>query len=68
MDQLVQLVSEKTGLPEEKSRQAVEIVLDYLKGRLPAPIAGQLDSVLEGKGSSGLDDLAKKGLGNLFGG
>lgn len=67
MDQLVQLVSEKTGLPEEKSRQAVEIVLEYLKGRLPAPIAGQLDSVLEGGGDGGLDDLAKKGLGSLFG-
>lgn len=67
MEQLVQLVSEKTGLSEEKSRQAVEIVLEYLKGRLPAPIAGQLDSVLEGEGGAGLDDLAKKGLGGLFG-
>jgi hypothetical protein len=29
------------GLSEEKSRQGVEIVLEYLKGKLPAPIAGQ---------------------------
>jgi hypothetical protein len=69
MDQLVQLVSQKTGLSEEKSRQAVEIVVEYLKEKLPAPIAGQVDAVLGGgKGGGGLEDLAKKGMGGLFGG
>ena len=48
MDQLVQLVSQKTGLSEEKSRQAVEIVVEYLKEKLPAPIAGQVEAVLGG--------------------
>jgi uncharacterized protein (DUF2267 family) len=48
MDELVQLVSQKTGLSEEMSRQAVEVVLEYLKEKLPEPIAGQLDNVLEG--------------------
>jgi len=68
MDQLVQLVSQKTGLSEEKSRQAVEIVVEYLKEKLPAPIAGQVEAVLGGgEGSGGLEDLAKKGLGGLFG-
>ena len=48
MDELVKLVSQKTGLSEEKSRQAVEIVLAYLKEKLPEPIGGQLESILEG--------------------
>ena len=37
----------------------------FLKDKLPAPIAGQLDAVLEGD-VSGLGDLAG-GLGKLFG-
>lgn len=68
MDEVVKLVSEKTGLSEEMSRMAVEVVINYLKGKLPAPVAGQLDSVLSGAGEGGgLEGLAKKGLGGLFG-
>ena len=68
MEELVKLVSQKTDLSEEKSRQAVEIVLEYLKGKLPAPIAGQLDNILEGSEGLDLGDMASKGLGGLFGG
>jgi len=67
MDQLVKLVSEKTGLPENTARQAVEIVVDYLKSKLPAPLAGQVDAVLEGSAGGGLEGLAKQGLGGLLG-
>jgi uncharacterized protein (DUF2267 family) len=67
MDQLVNLVSEKTGLPKDKSRQAVEVVIGFLKDRLPGPIAAQLDAVLAGKDvSENLDDMAQ-GLGGLLG-
>ena len=64
MDELVKLVAEKTDLSEEKSRQAVEIVLEYLKQRLPEPVAGQIDSLVEGKGTSGV----MGSVGGLFGG
>ena len=49
MDELVKLVVEKTGLSEEIARTAVNTVIAYLKGRLPAPIAGQIDGILSGK-------------------
>lgn len=64
MNELVKLVSQKTGLSEEMSRKAVTTVIAYLKDRLPAPIAGQIDNVLEGGGSAG--DLAS-GLGGILG-
>ena len=67
MDELVQLVSTKTGLSEEQSKMAVEVVLDYLKDKLPEPIAGQLDNLLEGGDMGGLGNIAQ-GLGGLFGG
>ena len=68
MEELVKLVASKTGLPEENARVAVKTVLDYLKERLPAPLASQVDTVLNsGAAAKGLDELSK-GLGNLLGG
>ncbi len=64
MDELVQVVSTKTGLSADQSRAAAQAVIDYLKSKLPAPVAGQLDSVLKGGGSMG--DMAK-GLGGMLG-
>ncbi len=67
MDEVVKLVSQKTGLSQEMSKVAVETVINYLKQQLPAPLAGQVDNILAGGGSLGnLDDLAG-GLGGLFG-
>ena len=63
MDEVVKLVSQKTGISEEIAKTAVETVIGYLKDKLPAPIAGQIDSVL---GGSGVEGLAK-GLGGLLG-
>ncbi len=64
MDELVKLVSQKTGLPQDKAKVAVETVVNFLKTRLPAPIAGQLDAILAGGGLPG--NLAQ-GLGDLLG-
>ncbi len=62
MDELVKTVSQKTGLSEDQSRAAAQAVIDFLKAKLPPPIAGQIDAVLKG----GTPDLSK-GLGGLFG-
>ncbi|MBL7201736.1 MAG: hypothetical protein ISS56_16470 [Anaerolineae bacterium] len=72
MDELVKLVSEKTGLSEQMARTAVETVLGFLKDKLPGPIAAQMDNVLSGGGLGGLGDLGDlgglaKGLGGLLG-
>ena len=66
MDEVVKMVSERTGLSEEMSRVAAETVLEYLKGKLPEPIAGQLDNILEGGGLGDLGNLTG-GLGGLLG-
>ncbi len=63
MDELVKTVSQKTGLSEDQSRAAAQAVIDFLKAKLPPPIAGQIDSVLKG---GGMPDLSK-GVGGLFG-
>jgi hypothetical protein len=63
MDELVKLVAQKTGLPEDQAKVAVETVVGFLKQKLPAPIASQIDGVL---GGSSPADVAK-GISSLFG-
>lgn len=65
MDELVNLVVKKTGIPKETAQQVVKIVVDFLKSKLPAPIASQVDAVLGGKGVAG---EAANLLGGLLGG
>lgn len=66
MDELVKLVSQKTGLSEEMATQAVETVIGYLQDKLPAPIAGQIEGVLSGAGGMDVGGLAQ-GLGGMLG-
>lgn len=64
MDELVKLVVKKTGISEDVAQKAVETVIDYLKDKLPAPVAGQIDSLLGGESAGGLAQT----LGGLLGG
>ena len=68
MDELVKLVQQKTGLQEAQAKQAVETVLGFLKERLPAPIASQLEAALSNESVvDQASDLLKKGSGGLGG-
>jgi len=60
MEEVVKLVIQKAGISENQARQAIEIVLGFLKQKLPAPINGQIDSLLNGSSPPG-------GIGKLFG-
>ncbi|HRV92735.1 MAG TPA: hypothetical protein P5526_11275 [Anaerolineae bacterium] len=62
MDELVKLVSVKTGLSEEMSKVAVETVISHLKDKLPAPLASQVDAALGGGGAAGGIANMAKGL------
>ena len=68
MDELIKKVTEKTGISEEQAKTAVSTVLGFLKDKLPAPIAGQIENVIGGGGSSagGIGDIASK-VGGLLG-
>lgn len=69
MDELVKLLTEKTGLPDEKARMAVETVIGFLKQRLPASIGEQLNTYVSSPASQGLTEKVKgiaQGVGNVF--
>ena len=73
MDELVKQVAQRTGIEEAQARTAVETVVGFLKERLPAPIAAQVDSVIGG-GAGAAGGIADKagdmlgGLGGMLGG
>ena len=64
MDDLINLVAQKTGLAPDKARTAVDTVLGFLKDRLPAPLATQLDGALSGTGGNAGDVM--KGVRSMF--
>lgn len=68
MDQIVQLVQQKTGISEDQARTAVTTVLDFVKAKLPAPIAGQVDGVLGSSEAGSALGQASSMLGGMFGG
>ncbi|MCU0494014.1 MAG: DUF2267 domain-containing protein [Chloroflexaceae bacterium] len=72
MEQLVQLVQQKTGMSAEQAQTAVTTVIGFLKEKLPAPVAGQIDGVMGmAGGAAGASDMmnqAKGMLGGLMGG
>jgi hypothetical protein len=66
VDDLVKLVSEKTGLSDEMAKVAVDTVIGFLKQRLPAPMADQIDAVLGDGGGLDLGGIPGN-LGGMFG-
>ncbi len=67
MDEIVKLVTEKTGLPDDKARVAVETVIGFLKQRLPSSVGEQLNTYLSGPASQGLAEKVK-GVAQTVGG
>ena len=63
MNEIVRMVSQKTGMDEAKSKQAVDTVLGFLRNKLPAPIASQIDNVISGTGGAAGQGMG--GIGNV---
>jgi hypothetical protein len=66
MQQLIQQITQRTGIPEDKAQAAVDTVVGYLKERLPGPMASQLDNAMSGEAGEqggGLMGAAKGMLG-----
>ncbi len=77
MNELVQLVQQKTGLSQEVAEKVVDTVVGFIKQKLPAPLASGLDSMLAGENTQaagaaagadpGLMSKAGEMLSGMFG-
>lgn len=65
MQDLINTVTEKTGLSEEMASQAVEAVMSFMKDKLPESIGDNLEGMLSGEGET---DVASSlmGIGKSF--
>jgi len=64
MNELVNLIVTKTGIPEATAQTIVKLVIDYLKKKLPAAVGPQIDALLSNDGNV---KTAENVIGGLFG-
>jgi len=67
MDELIDLIVKKTGLPKATAKNVVEIVIKFLKDKLPDTFDALIDKILVA-GNPGKLDVADAAnlLGGLF--
>jgi len=65
MNELIDLIVKKTGLPKETARNVVDIVINFLKDKLPDTFDALIDKVLVA-GNDGKMDVSD--AMNLLGG
>ena len=76
MNELLEQLKSKVGLDDGQAGGAIQTVIEFIKDKLPEPIAGQVENMLgggdgedgEGGGIGDLADKAKDALGGIFGG
>jgi hypothetical protein len=61
MDDLVKMVADRSGIPQEKAQSAVNTVVGYLKDHLPTPLSTQIDQAI---GTSGSSPSGSQGFGS----
>jgi len=68
MNELVSQIAQRTGISEDKARQAAEVAINFFKSKLPG-VGGQLDGVLHGgaSGTGAVGEEVQEGLGGVFG-
>ncbi|HEX6480888.1 MAG TPA: hypothetical protein VF043_18765 [Ktedonobacteraceae bacterium] len=74
MDELINLITEKTGIPHDTAKQAADVVIGFLKQKLPAPVGSQIDKVVGMQVPAGSANRTQEAMGeagrmfgNLFG-
>ncbi len=63
MNELIEQLKSRVGLDDNKAQSAAQTVIEFLKQRLPAPVASQLDNALAGGTAEGV----KEKLGGILG-
>jgi hypothetical protein len=68
MNELVSQIAQRTGISEDKARQAAAVAINFFKSKLPG-FGGQLDGILHGgaSGSGAVGEKLQEGLGGVFG-
>lgn len=64
MNEIIQQLKSRVGLNDNQAQSAAQTVIDYLKQRLPGPVAGELDKFVSGgSGAQGVESKLEGFLG-----
>ncbi len=70
VNELISQIAQRTGIGEDKARQAAETAISFFKSKLPS-MGGHLDSIAQGgdvsEKTSGMTERVKEGVGGIFG-
>ncbi len=66
MNELINFIVQKTGMSQENAQKAAQAAIDFIKGKLPPALSGQVDAMLSGD-MSGLAGQASDVLKGKFG-
>jgi len=53
MDELIDAVQRQAGISEEQAAIAIAAILGFLNARLPSPLVGRIQALLEKAGDAG---------------
>ena len=53
-EELITLVSEKTGMSAEQAKTSVETVINFIKERLPGPLGEHLENFVNSEQAAGI--------------
>ena len=68
MNEIVQQIVQRVGIPEDKARMAAQVVIEHLKGKLPASVSSQFDSYLSGQSGSDVSERLGSSISGMIGG
>ena len=67
MEELVQVISQRTGLPADQARGAAVAAIDFIKSKLPESMQGYVDMALNSGMTDDVANQASNMLGGMFG-
>ena len=68
MKELINTIVQKTGISQEDAQKTVQVMVGFLKTKMPGPFAAQLDSFLSGSGPPPqTGDFLKPKVGQVVG-
>ncbi len=69
MQDLIKMVTEKTGISESQAKSAIDTVVSFLKDKMPGGLGSQVESFIAGNAGSigNIADSIKDKVGGLLG-
>lgn len=67
MENIIKMITEKTGISEAQAKTAIETVVSFIKDKLPGGISQQVESVVNGGSIGDIADGLKDKIGGMFG-